>query len=298
MLSQSENKINCPVIGCKWNGTIMGCFRLKGHLWNDHISSEMKKDSSRIETQHFLKKMRTLITNTPILENTITSDDEQQMVRNNDNIPITEISLQIKQSMNLLLSKLPNIKNDICIRDGCKNKTESFIVGNPIRHCTTCKTQILEKCKTHISMARIFKIIKAYPRKNDLKHIINSSKTVYKTLEWGQSEAVYQEALRLELAMSRPQWNISTEVPLTINYKNRMLGAATTSRIDIMITTETGHIIIVELKAINGGRDSLDKANQQCKRYLKLLGENTTIGLVVNFPDKKYKQIQSNVVVM
>ena len=91
--------------------------------------------------------------------------------------------------------------------------------------------------------------MQAYPRKNDLKHIIKSSKMVYKALEWGQSEAVYQEALRLELGMTRPQWIIATELPLTINYKNRMLGAATTSRIDIMITTETGHVIIVEFKS-------------------------------------------------
>ena len=303
MSKSSVNKMTCPVIGCQWSGTSVGCFRIKGHIWNYHLSEQMKTSHALTNTKLLLKGMNKILSSTPTNQCGNCSDNNGNCSDNNGNCSDNNgncsdnFTAFTYSGTELIIPCHFRILN--IIQDDMSTLLTSLL---GLEERAKKNKLILDKCKATISSWRIYKIMRAYYKIEIFKHIITSSKVVYKALEWGQSEAVYQDALRLELMMTRPNWTVTTEIPLTIKYRNHMLGGATTSRIDIMITTSQGTVVVVELKAINGGRDSLDKAGQQCKRYLRLLSNNNrpdiNAGIVINFPDKRYKSVQSKVVII
>ena len=93
---------------------------------------------------------------------------------------------------------------------------------------------------------------------------------VYKTLGAGFLEAVYQEALELELAARGIPYKSQSEI--TINYKGKRLRQ--TYRADIICFDK----VILELKAV---KQLLPEHAAQLQNYLRATG--TKLGLLVNF---------------
>ena len=93
---------------------------------------------------------------------------------------------------------------------------------------------------------------------------------VYKTLGIGFLEAVYQEALELELATRGIPFEAQSEI--TIAYKGTMLRQK--YRADIVCFNK----IIVELKAV---KQVLPEHAAQLQNYLRATGMK--LGLIVNF---------------
>ena len=93
---------------------------------------------------------------------------------------------------------------------------------------------------------------------------------VYKTLGAGFLEAVYQEALELELAARGIPYKSQSEI--TINYKGTRLRQ--TYRADIICFDK----VILELKAV---KQLLPEHAAQLQNYLRATG--TKLGLLVNF---------------
>lgn len=102
---------------------------------------------------------------------------------------------------------------------------------------------------------------------------------VHKQLGCGFLEAVYQEALALEMAIQ--QVPFEREVPLPVFYRGQQLGVG--YRADFICFAE----IVVELKALSR-LSSMEEA--QILNYLKATGHST--GLVLNFGGKslEYKR--------
>lgn len=121
----------------------------------------------------------------------------------------------------------------------------------------------------------------------EYKDIIEASRVVYNELNWGWAESVYREALSLELQING--YECSQEVSIPIKYKKRQLSHVN-SRIDILAKRDDKQIII-ELKADAATKISMEKAEGQCKRYMNLLGIDN--GIVINFPDKICKEIET-----
>ena len=120
--------------------------------------------------------------------------------------------------------------------------------------------------------------------------IINCSKEVYNYLGRGWGESTYREALTIEL--SKKGYICSQEVSIPIIYKEIELSHVNL-RIDILAKKNDKNIII-ELKADSASKTSMEKATCQCERYMKL--HKTNYGIVINFPDKKTDQIESNII--
>lgn len=93
---------------------------------------------------------------------------------------------------------------------------------------------------------------------------------VYKTLGTGFLEAVYQEALELELAARGMPYKSQSEI--SINYKGKRLRQ--TYRADIICFDK----VILELKAV---KQLLPEHAAQLQNYLRATG--TKFGLLVNF---------------
>lgn len=109
--------------------------------------------------------------------------------------------------------------------------------------------------------------------------IIGAAMEVHKQLGPGFLEAVYQEALAVELDLRQVPYNREVELP--VFYKGRRL--ATNYRADFVCYDE----VIVELKALSklGGVEQAQIIN-----YLKATGLET--GLLLNFgaPSLEYKR--------
>jgi GxxExxY protein len=126
-------------------------------------------------------------------------------------------------------------------------------------------------------------------KQQEYEDIIEASRVVYNELNWGWAESVYREALSLELQANG--YECSQEVSIPIKYKNRQLSHVN-SRIDILAKRERdGKQIIIELKADAATKISMEKAEGQCQRYMNLLGIDN--GIVINFPDKICKEIET-----
>lgn len=107
--------------------------------------------------------------------------------------------------------------------------------------------------------------------------IIKSATSVWLALGAGHSEAVYHAALAIELndAIEVSQLSSGRAVPIT--YKGRAVGRC---ELDLDFISETGDMVILELKAIKGLRDD-DRL--QLVRYKRLFPNITTVGFLINF---------------
>jgi GxxExxY protein len=116
--------------------------------------------------------------------------------------------------------------------------------------------------------------------------IIELAKEVYRNLSWGWHESVYREAFAHELLYNG--YLCSQEIVKPILYKGKELSHVN-ARLDLLI--EKGPIkMIIELKADGATRNTMIKADQQCKRYLSLTG--LSYGMVINFPEREMRDIE------
>lgn len=141
---------------------------------------------------------------------------------------------------------------------------------------------VIEKCIRQLASFCITKCIRGYRMGKIIPTIQKIANNVYTELGPGWNEKVYQEAMKIEFNNLLPNLLVSSEVPTSIIYKGKQLGDGVYVRTDIILI-ENDKKILLELKV---SKSSLDKAVNQCKRYLRLKG--ISVGLVINFPEKLY----------
>ena len=120
------------------------------------------------------------------------------------------------------------------------------------------------------------------------KTIIDAAKYVYSTLGAGHEEAIYRDALSIEL--QDRGFTVKTEAPVSIKYRSKkgkdmIVGSG---KIDLYII-KAGKYTVVELKTVGrilkeGGKKTKEETKEyiQLKKYLEALDiEN---GLLINFP--------------
>ena len=120
------------------------------------------------------------------------------------------------------------------------------------------------------------------------KTIIDAAKYVYSTLGAGHEEAIYRDAMSIEL--QDRGFTVKTEAPISIKYKSKkgkdmIVGSG---KIDLYIM-KAGKYTVVELKTVGrilkeGGKKTKEDTKEyiQLKKYLEALDiEN---GLLINFP--------------
>lgn len=121
-----------------------------------------------------------------------------------------------------------------------------------------------------------------------IKTITEIAKYVYKTLGPGHEEAIYRDAMSIEL--QEKGYTVKTEAPVSIRYKTKkgkdmIVGSG---KIDLYIM-KGKRCGIVELKAAgrlipeNGKKTKEDKKEyHQLKKYLDAL--DVDCGILINFP--------------
>ena len=120
------------------------------------------------------------------------------------------------------------------------------------------------------------------------KAIIDAAKYVYSTLGAGHEEAIYRDAMSIEL--QDRGFTVKTEAPVSIKYrskkgKNMIVGSG---KIDLYIMKSEKYTV-VELKTVGrilkeGGKKTKEQTKEyiQLKKYLEALDiEN---GMLINFP--------------
>ena len=120
------------------------------------------------------------------------------------------------------------------------------------------------------------------------KAIIDAAKYVYSTLGAGHEEAIYRDALSIEL--QDRGFTVKTEAPVSIKYRSKkgkdmIVGSG---KIDLYIV-KAGKYTVVELKTVGrilkeGGNKTKENTKEyiQLKKYLEALDiEN---GMLINFP--------------
>ena len=105
---------------------------------------------------------------------------------------------------------------------------------------------------------------------NISKVILESAIDVHRELGAGLLESVYETCLYTEL--SGRKLNVKTQVPVKINYKEKVLEAD--FRIDLLVENE----IVIELKAVD---NLLPVHEAQLLTYMKL--NNSRLGFLINF---------------
>ena len=120
------------------------------------------------------------------------------------------------------------------------------------------------------------------------KTIIDAAKYVYSTLGAGHEEAIYRDALSIEL--QDRGFTVKTEAPVSIKYRSKkgkeMIGGR--GKIDLYIMKAKKYTV-VELKTVGrilkeGGNKTKENTKEyiQLKKYLEALDiEN---GMLINFP--------------
>ena len=102
-----------------------------------------------------------------------------------------------------------------------------------------------------------------------VSQVLDAALAVHRALGPGYTEAVYERALGMELAMR--QISHEAQVPVTIAYRGVQVGSA---RLDLLI----GSRLVVELKAV----EQLAAVHAaQLRSYLIATGH--TLGLLINF---------------
>jgi len=120
------------------------------------------------------------------------------------------------------------------------------------------------------------------------KTIIDAAKYVYSTLGAGHEEAIYRDAMSIEL--QDRGFTVKTEAPVSIKYRSKkgkdmIVGSG---KIDLYIMKAKNYTV-VELKTVGrilkeGGKKTKEETKEyiQLKKYLEALDiEN---GLLINFP--------------
>ena len=120
------------------------------------------------------------------------------------------------------------------------------------------------------------------------KTIIDAAKYVYSTLGAGHEEAIYRDAMSVEL--QERGFTVKTEAPVSIKYRSKkgkdmIVGSG---KIDLYIM-KAGKYTVVELKTVGriikeGGNKTKENTKEyiQLKKYLEALDiEN---GMLINFP--------------
>ena len=120
------------------------------------------------------------------------------------------------------------------------------------------------------------------------KTIIDAAKYVYSTLGAGHEEAIYRDAMSIEL--QDRGFTVKTEAPVSIKYRSKkgkdmIVGSG---KIDLYIM-KAGKYTVVELKTVGrilkeGGKKTKEQTKEyiQLKKYLEALDiEN---GMLINFP--------------
>lgn len=138
---------------------------------------------------------------------------------------------------------------------------------------------------THSADIIIYRNLEKYYRRQIYNKIIHLARDVYKNLSWGWHESVYREALAYEL--SQHGYHCRQEIVKPIMYKGQELSHVN-ARLDILIE-KGGMKMIIELKADGATKHTMIKAEQQCKRYLTLMGLH--YGMVINFPEREFRDI-------
>ena len=120
------------------------------------------------------------------------------------------------------------------------------------------------------------------------KTIIDAAKYVYSTLGAGHEEAIYRDAMSIEL--QDRGFTVKTEAPVSIKYRSKkgkdmIVGSG---KIDLYIM-KSAKYTVVELKTVGrilkeGGKKTKEQTKEyiQLKKYLEALDiEN---GMLINFP--------------
>ena len=121
-----------------------------------------------------------------------------------------------------------------------------------------------------------------------IRTIKQVAKYVYKTLGPGHEEAIYRDAMSVEL--QDRGYTVKTEAPISIQYttkkgKKMIVGSG---KIDLYVT-KAGKYSVIELKTVsrilkeNSKKAKEDtKEYHQLQKYLKALAVET--GVLINFP--------------
>ncbi len=161
---------------------------------------------------------------------------------------------------------------------------------------TEAQSEKLNRCREIMASHLISKMVKNAAYRNILTQVRLAARTVYRSMDWGWNEKVFQEALKTELDhISQGQYQLCSEIPHTISYRGKPMGDGVNARTDILLTERsTGRQVLLELKAVSDTRGSMDKAVQQCKRYLRM--KQMPVGMVINFPDRAGVSVKTQVV--
>ena len=121
-----------------------------------------------------------------------------------------------------------------------------------------------------------------------IKVIKEVAKYVYKTLGPGHAEAIYRDAMSLEL--QERGFKVKTEAPISIKFKtkkgkNMIVGSG---KVDLFLE-KSNKFIVVELKTVGKIIREKGKTNKedtreyiQLQKYLSAL--DIKVGILINFP--------------
>ena len=117
-------------------------------------------------------------------------------------------------------------------------------------------------------------------QENVTREVLGAFYTVYNALGFGYLEAVYANALALELRHRKQK--VEREVPITVRYEGRPIGFY---RADLVVQ----EVVLVEIKASS----VLDPhVRQQTLNYLR--GTRLEVGLILHFgPKPRFQRLVS-----
>jgi GxxExxY protein len=161
-----------------------------------------------------------------------------------------------------------------------------------VHELTPHQLEVVSKARQQLAHYPITRLIRALPCVNIVQDVKKAAHIVYNTLDWGWQEKMYQEALKIQLdTMSKGRYMMTSEIPHTSYYMGHPLGDGVYFRTDILIMDrQTDRQVLLELKADVATANSMSKAVQQCKRYLK--NKKIPVGLVINFPDRSGQRVR------
>jgi len=135
--------------------------------------------------------------------------------------------------------------------------------------------------RQHLAALRISAFFRVHTKM--MLDVQSCARAVYREMGWGWNEKAYQEATKMELDLIG--YRVTSEIPHTIYYKGRPMGDGVNVRSDILVEHRTSKKqLLLELKAVPASKATMEKAVQQCRRYLLL--KRYPAGMVLNFPQQ------------